>query len=74
MGTSVNLFTLIKCHCMLSCNTEKVGTCLVTPPPHRLVGMGYNGMPDGRGFKDEHMPWGKDQPNYSNTFSVKTVF
>ena len=43
----------------------QVGACLVTPSPHRLVAMGYNGMPDGRGFKDERMDWGFNQKNYS---------
>jgi dCMP deaminase len=41
-----------------------VGACLVTPPPHRLVALGYNRMPDGRGFKDENMPWGPHQRKY----------
>ena len=43
----------------------QVGACLVTPAPHRLVAMGYNGMPDGRGFRDVHMDWGSLQPHYS---------
>ena len=43
----------------------QVGACLVTPSPHRLVALGYNGMPDGRGFLDEKMDWGSNQPKYS---------
>ncbi|CAI8054395.1 Deoxycytidylate deaminase [Geodia barretti] len=42
----------------------QVGACLVTPAPHRLVAMGYNGMPDGRGFKDDKMDWGTEQSKY----------
>ena len=45
--------------------TFQVGACLVTPAPHRLVALSYNGMPDGRGFKDDKMDWGTEQSEYS---------
>ena len=37
---------------------------MVSSYPHRLVGMGYNGLPDG-GFREEKHIWGQDQKNYS---------
>ena len=37
----------------------QVGACIVTSPPHRVVATGYNGMPDGRGFKNDEMDWNK---------------
>ena len=55
-GFKLALHTIQKC---------QVGACLVTPAPHRLVAMGYNGMPDGRGFKDDKMDWGTEQSKYS---------
>ena len=32
--------------------------------------MGYNGMPDGRGFRDMHMDWGSLQSPYSMNVAV----
>ncbi|CAI8054390.1 Deoxycytidylate deaminase, partial [Geodia barretti] len=51
----------------------QVGACLVTPAPHRLVAMGYNGMPDGRGFKDNKMDWGSVQSEYNCHAEVNTM-
>ena len=48
----------------------KVGACLVTPAPHRLVAMGYCGMPDGRSFTDKHMDWGSKQSPYSMMYKL----
>ena len=42
----------------------QVGACIVTPSPHRMVALGYNGMPDGRGFKDVEMKWDKQKTDY----------
>ena len=36
----------------------------MTPSPHRLVAMGYNGMPDGRGFHDANMDWDSHKKKY----------
>jgi dCMP deaminase len=54
-------------------NVTQVGACLVTQAPHRLVAMGYNGMPDGRGFKDEKMDWGSNQSNYICHAELNTI-
>jgi deoxycytidylate deaminase len=35
--------------------------------------MGYNGMPDGRGFKDEKMDWGSNQSNYICHAELNTI-
>jgi dCMP deaminase len=51
----------------------QVGVCLVTPAPHRLVALGYNGMPDGRGFKDNKMDWGSVQSEYNCHAEVNTM-
>jgi dCMP deaminase len=40
-------------------NTQ-VGACIVDPD-HRIVGLGYNGMP--RGLSDDDMPWARDNAN-----------
>ena len=55
-------------------DTSQVGACLVTPAPHRLVAMGYNGMPDGRGFKDDKMDWGTQQSQYSKNQITVNIF
>lgn len=36
---------------------------MVSSYPHRLVGMGYNGLTD-TGFRVEKHIWGRDQTNY----------
>ncbi|CAI8055182.1 Deoxycytidylate deaminase [Geodia barretti] len=51
----------------------QIGVCLVTPAPHRLVALGYNGMPDGRGFKDDKMDWGSVQSEYNCHAEVNTM-
>ena len=38
----------------------QVGACIVSPD-HRIVGIGYNGMP--RGCSDDLLPWGKQSDN-----------
>ena len=65
----ITLFCILGSLLCSLCSAQ-VGACLVTPAPHRLVAMGYNGMPDGRGFKDERMDWGLNQKNYSTYNSL----
>ncbi|KAK3100431.1 hypothetical protein FSP39_019881 [Pinctada imbricata] len=38
----------------------QVGACIVSPEK-RILGIGYNGMPNG--CSDDEMPWGKGDPN-----------
>ena len=42
----------------------QVGACIVNRD-HRIVGIGYNGMPNG--CSDDEMPWGKGSNNILNT-------
>ena len=58
---------------MLSCCKHiQVGACIVTTGESPvLLGLGYNGMPDGPGFKDSEMDWRKPLKHHTgNVFSI----
>ena len=42
----------------------------MSPYPHRLVAMGYNTVPDGRGFTDDNVDW---DPPYQRKYSTVKV-
>ena len=42
----------------------QVGACIVNPE-HKIVGIGYNGMPNN--CSDDELPWQREAPNRLDT-------
>ena len=51
----INAHSNHKCHYIIHVHVQ-VGACVVSPE-HKIVGIGYNGMPNG--CSDDELPWNR---------------
>ena len=51
----INTHSNHKCHYIIHVHVQ-VGACVVSPE-HKIVGIGYNGMPNG--CSDDELPWNR---------------